>query len=130
MIVLDNSALIEALTGNEPAPSLVDAVATGDVHVPHLIDYEFRNALRGLVLGRKVSARRAVGARLVQQDLPMCRYPDSYTADRAWDLRDNFNGYDATYVALAEALGCALLTNDEKIARAARTIEVRLPPSR
>ncbi len=36
----------------------------------------------------------------------------------AWDLRDNLTAYDACYVALADALGCPLLTADARIARA------------
>ena len=36
----------------------------------------------------------------------------------AWELRDNVSAYDAGYVALAEALGCALLTVDGRLAAA------------
>jgi predicted nucleic acid-binding protein len=35
-----------------------------------------------------------------------------------WELRHNLTGYDATYVALAEALGCPLLTADGRLALA------------
>ena len=38
--------------------------------------------------------------------------------DRVWDLRDNLSAYDATYVALAEALDCALLIADGRLALA------------
>ena len=37
---------------------------------------------------------------------------------RIWELRDSVSSYDATYVALAEALECALLTADGRLARA------------
>jgi predicted nucleic acid-binding protein len=37
---------------------------------------------------------------------------------RIWQLRHNLSAYDATYVALAEALGCALLTADARLAAA------------
>jgi hypothetical protein len=33
---------------------------------------------------------------------------------RAFELRDNVPAYDATYVALAEILGCELLTVDQR----------------
>jgi predicted nucleic acid-binding protein len=35
-----------------------------------------------------------------------------------WELRDNLTAYDATYVALAEALGYELLTADARLANA------------
>lgn len=35
-----------------------------------------------------------------------------------WALRSNFTAYDAAYVALAEALGAAVLTLDDTLARA------------
>lgn len=38
--------------------------------------------------------------------------------DRIWDLRANLSAYDATYVALAEALACPLLTADRRLAAA------------
>lgn len=37
---------------------------------------------------------------------------------RIWELRDNVTAYDATYVALAEAFGCQLLTADARLASA------------
>ncbi|WP_157247924.1 type II toxin-antitoxin system VapC family toxin [Nonomuraea typhae] len=119
MIVIDSSALVEALAGATPADELLARVAGGRLQIPHLLDYEFRNALRGLLLGGKISEARAEGARLVKAGLPLTRHPDDLTTERAWDLRANFNGYDATYVALAEALDCALVTTDEKIHKAA-----------
>lgn len=35
-----------------------------------------------------------------------------------WELRDNLTCYDASYVALAEALDRALLTGDARLAAA------------
>ncbi|MFP1602974.1 type II toxin-antitoxin system VapC family toxin [Microbacterium sp. 2216-1] len=40
-------------------------------------------------------------------------------APRALALRRNFSAYDASYVALAEAFGCPLLTYDRRLAKAA-----------
>jgi predicted nucleic acid-binding protein len=48
---------------------------------------------------------------------------------RILDLRPNFSAYDATYVALAERLAAGLLTADERLARAVRTLtEVQALP--
>ncbi|WP_168801456.1 type II toxin-antitoxin system VapC family toxin [Glycomyces buryatensis] len=126
MIVLDNSALIEATIGHDDRPGLDQELVGQELHVPHLIDYEFRNALRGMLLGGKIIRTRAEGAIMIKETLPFVRYPESVTGRRAWDLKDNFNPYDASYVALAEYLGCPLVTTDAKIERGSRTIEVRL----
>jgi predicted nucleic acid-binding protein len=37
---------------------------------------------------------------------------------RAYELRNNVTAYDATYIALAELLDCALLTGDQRLTRA------------
>ncbi|GAB3220648.1 PIN domain-containing protein [Glycomyces halotolerans] len=126
MIVLDNAALVEATSGQDPPALLLDDLARTELHVPHLIDYEFRSALSGLLLGGKISRKRAEGALLVKDHLALIRYPESVTGPRAWALRENFNPYDASYVALAEQLQCPLATTDAKIERQARTVEVRL----
>jgi predicted nucleic acid-binding protein len=39
---------------------------------------------------------------------------------RAWELRANVRGWDAMYVALAEALQAVLITTDKRLARATR----------
>ncbi|MEU6715348.1 hypothetical protein ABZ897_28120 [Nonomuraea sp. NPDC046802] len=50
MIVIDSSALVEALAGSFPADALLTRVAEIQFHIPYLLDYEFRNAVRGLAL--------------------------------------------------------------------------------
>ena len=50
--------------------------------------------------------------------LPIQRYPTGPLMMRAYELRSNVTAYDATYVALAEALGCTLLTADTRLAGA------------
>jgi predicted nucleic acid-binding protein len=50
--------------------------------------------------------------------LGVLRYPSFVLAGRVWELRDNVAAYGATYVALAEHLGCALLTADRRLAGA------------
>lgn len=49
------------------------------------------------------------------QDLDFDRYPTLQFMARAYDLRANMTAYDAAYVALAEELGCELLTADTRL---------------
>jgi predicted nucleic acid-binding protein len=48
----------------------------------------------------------------------MTRYAVFSLLERVWALRENVSAYDGSYVALAESLGCALLTADQRLARA------------
>jgi predicted nucleic acid-binding protein len=50
--------------------------------------------------------------------LGMTRYAGVFLLDRIWELRDNLSADDASYVALAERLGCDLLTADARLSRA------------
>jgi predicted nucleic acid-binding protein len=118
VIVADTSAVLRALVGEEPDPALQERLASTTLHVPHLIDVELLHALRGLVLGRKISVDRANDARKDYVDLRLTRYPMRDLENRIWVLRDNLTAYDASYVALAEALDCPLVTSDAKLAKA------------
>ena len=51
--------------------------------------------------------------------MPIRRYPHDVLLPRVWDLRHNLTAYDATYVALAEALDAPLVTRDRRLACAA-----------
>ena len=50
--------------------------------------------------------------------LPLTRFPAGRLMVRAFTLRANITAYDAAYVALAEGLGCPLVTADARLARA------------
>ncbi|MGH7338547.1 MAG: type II toxin-antitoxin system VapC family toxin, partial [Myxococcota bacterium] len=50
--------------------------------------------------------------------MPASRYPTLPFLRRVYELRQNLTAYDAVYVALAEALGCSLVTADQRLARA------------
>ncbi|MDR2380562.1 MAG: type II toxin-antitoxin system VapC family toxin [Bifidobacteriaceae bacterium] len=54
------------------------------------------------------------------RDFPARRWPTDGLLARVWALRANLTAYDAVYVALAEALGCVLLTHDNRLATAAK----------
>ncbi|NLG19990.1 MAG: type II toxin-antitoxin system VapC family toxin [Actinomycetales bacterium] len=117
MIVIDASAMIEALIGREVDDELLEAL-TGDVAAPHILDLEVLSVLRGLELGGKLRTDRAESARTDHFDLLIHRHDTAPLAERIWDLRHRYTTYDAGYLALAEALGAPLHTCDNKLASA------------
>ena len=129
MMVIDTSVLVGALAKDPPIQALWDMLTGEDeLHVPHLIDYEFRSALRGMILREEIVAARAEGACQIKDSMTLVRHSETVTGPRAWELRDNFTIYDASYVALAESIGCTLLTSDGKLARTVKTVEVAYVP--
>ena len=91
-----------------------------DLHVPALSGVEMVSALRGLVLRRLLSPERAEEALDNYLDLPLVRHGHLPLLRRAFHLRSHFSACDATYVALAEALGAALCTADDRLAATVR----------
>ncbi|MGH9132271.1 MAG: type II toxin-antitoxin system VapC family toxin [Acidimicrobiales bacterium] len=115
MIVVDASAALSALLNDGPARA---ALASEQLHAPHLIDSEVANAVRRRVAARQLDARDGWAALEVLRRLGMSRYPTFGMLERIWELRHNLSAYDASYVALAELLGCNLLTADLRLGHA------------
>jgi predicted nucleic acid-binding protein len=119
MLVVDTSAVLEALAARDPAPRLIERLAAdGDLHAPHLIDTELLHALRAMGIRREISDERAADALSDFAELALVRYPHQPLNDRVWELRHNLTAYDATFVALAEVLAAPLITCDARLASA------------
>jgi predicted nucleic acid-binding protein len=114
VIVLDASAAVSALLNAGEARA---ALADDSVHVPHLIDAEVASALRRQVRTRAIRPDDGWAALDTWRRLGVVRHPVTGLLDRVWDLRDNASAYDASYLALAEALDCAVVTADARLAR-------------
>ena len=115
MIVIDASAAVLGLFNDGDARA---ALASGAVACPHLADSEIVHALRGQVRRGTVEMAQAADALHVWAQLGVERVSVVGLLDRVWALRDNLSAYDATYVALAEALDAPLVTADARLARA------------
>jgi predicted nucleic acid-binding protein len=125
VIVLDASAMVEALVGRAPDEQLLNALS-GDVDAPHLLDVEVLSVLRGLLRGGKLDTPTADQARLDHLAFTITRHETAPLADRIWQLRHQFTSYDASYLALAEALQAPLYTCDAKLAARGHNAKVRV----
>lgn len=94
------------------------SLATEIVAVPHLAVSEVAHALRAQALRGDVRPADARAALARWARLGLRRFAVSGVLARIWEPRDNLTAYDATYVALAEALACSLVTADARLAQA------------
>lgn len=115
MIVADASAALSALLNAGAARDVLDSE---QLHVPHLIDSEIASGVRRTVAAGELTAEEGWTLLDAWRRLGMTRYPVFAILERIWALRANVSAYDASYVALAELLGCALLTADGRLSRA------------
>jgi predicted nucleic acid-binding protein len=88
---------------------------------PDLLRVEVLSVIRAQLGNRALDTKQADHAVDDLIDLPIAVYPTVSLLPRTWELRDNLTAYDACYVALAEALGCTLLTADVRLSRAPGT---------
>ncbi len=125
MIVVDASVMVEALVGRRVTPAVLDALE-GELAAPHVLDIEVLSALRGLAFAGKLMPDRADRAWREHFAFTITRYDIEPLAGRVWQLRYQFTAYDASYLALAEALSAPLLTCDSKLAAGGHQADVRV----
>lgn len=120
MIVIDASVLAnvvgdDGLDGERARRALRDV---GGIAAPDLVDVETVAVLRKRWLASTMADERFAVAIGDLRQIDMERVSTLRLMERAYELRANVTAYDATYVALAELLDCALLTADEHLAAA------------
>lgn len=131
MIVVDAAAVVDALLDRgirgDWARQAIDE-ERGYLHAPELLDYEVAGALTRMSTSRRVSAERARRGLADLADLRVLRYRARPLFARIWELRRAVSSTDVFYVALAESLGCPLVTTDDRLARTrGHEAEIRSP---
>lgn len=131
MIVVDASSVLDLLIGTEAAEGTRALLADhASWHAPELLDVEVLHVVRrwhqrGWIDG--TAAERVVDE---LDEVPLHRHRHAVLRRRVWALRGRCTAYDATYVALAEALAAPLVTGDERLAKAAAGLVPVLSPRR
>jgi predicted nucleic acid-binding protein len=114
--VVDCSIIIRLLA-SRPGDDLLRQRLARRIHAPALLDAEVSSVVRGLAITvspRGITATRAGEMLADYSGLRIVRHPMQPLQARVFELRHNLTAYDAMYVALAETLGLALLTDDGK----------------
>ena len=128
MIVVESSAMVNALVGDPANPGLLALLADEELHAPALLDFEVASALRGHALGGKLDPVRLEEAVEDFIAFRIERDPMTDLLGHMLDLRGNFTVYDAAHLVLAQALEAPIVSADAKLREATRPgIEVRFP---
>lgn len=120
MIVIDASVVANALADDAGDGDAARRAlrAAGEVAAPDLVDVETVSVLRMRWLRRTLTEQRFATAVAHLQQFSIERVPTLRLMPRAFELRTNVSAYDACYIALAESLGCELVTADGRLATA------------
>lgn len=126
-IVVDASAMVDALAGTSLGPVVTDRLRGHMLHAPAHFDAEVLSALGRLQRAGALSVRQ-VAVRLERlQAAPLQRHMLSPLLKGAWRRRHDLRLVDALYAQLADDLGVQLLTTDAGLAAAASNCELIEP---
>ena len=131
MLVVDASVVATAVAdGGDDGRRYRQRLRGEQLAAPDLLRVEVLSVLRRQARLGELAAAQVAAAVDDLLDLELDVYPTGPLLRRVWELRDNVTAYDACYVALAEALDCALLTADARLSRASGPIcEVEVVPA-
>jgi predicted nucleic acid-binding protein len=123
-LVVDASALVEALLGTDLGVRARGRMRGHVLHAPAHLDAEVLSALGRLFRASKL-AESAVGAALKDlTEAPIQRHSLVPLLSGAWERRETHRLVDALYVELTEVLASKILTTDVRLARSAAQAEL------
>jgi predicted nucleic acid-binding protein len=119
VLVVDASVLAPVLAdGGSDGQRLRRRLRDETLAGPDLLRVEVTSVLRRQAGTGALSPEQADAALDDLLAFPVIAFPTAPLLPRVWELRHNLTAYDGCYVALAEAVGCSLLTADRRLADA------------
>jgi len=117
VIVVDASVLSNAVADFGASGSAARLRLTGERSAaPDLAYVETAAVLRKRWIRKSLLEADMVEAFKALRNYPLAVYGTAGLLPRAYELRNNVSVYDAMYIALAEGLGCPLVTADARLA--------------
>jgi predicted nucleic acid-binding protein len=123
-VVVDASALIEALIGTQLGIAVRQRLRGCELHAPAHLDAETLSALGRLNRADELDAATVSTALGELARAPIIRHPLAGLLAGAWAARDQLRLVDALYIELATTLQTTVLTTDARLARARIDIEL------
>jgi predicted nucleic acid-binding protein len=123
-LVLDASALVEALIGTTIGTSVRARMRGCELHAPAHLDAEVLSALGRLHRAGDLNDAHVSHALGDLAVAPITRHDLAPLLAGAWAARDRLRLGDAVYVELSNALATKLVTTDARLARAHAAAEL------
>jgi predicted nucleic acid-binding protein len=127
-VVVDASVAVVAALADDGFSKLQEE----SLLAPPLMWSEARSALHELLWRNEISAEDAVAAHTRLEACPIQARKHAKLGEAAWRIADQFGWaktYDAEYVALAQLLGCRLVTLDARLHRSTSQLGFVVSPS-
>ncbi len=124
VVVLDASALVEALLGTALGLRVRSRLRGCELHAPAHLDAEVLSVLGQLNRAGDLDAPTATTALGELATAPITRHPLAGLVADAWAARDRLRLVDALYAELSTTLGAVLVTSDAPLSRAFGSAEL------
>lgn len=126
-IVVDASAVVDLLLGNELGDAVGTRLKGHELHAPAHLDAEVLSALGRLQRDGRLTVAQVRSRLDALAEAPVERHFLASILLGAWARRRNLRLVDALYVELAEQLGAALVTTDRRLATSSTVAEMVVP---
>ncbi len=123
-IVLDASAIVEALIGTPLGARVRSRIRGSELHAPAHLDAEVLSALGRLHRAGDLDAQTVTTALGGLATAPVARHPLAGLLHGAWAAREQLRLVDAFYAELSNVLSAVLITTDGRLARAFGSAEL------
>jgi predicted nucleic acid-binding protein len=122
VIVIDSSALLDALLHDAIFKKLETIMEQNDLITADHLDIECLHALRKMERLGRVTEFQVLGFLETLEKIDCSRLSIQPLLTEIWHIRNNFTAYDAAYVVIAMDTGSKLITHDQRLVNSAKSL--------